>query len=190
MAPDNQATAELAALVAGDGSAAERLMPLVYDELRRIAQSYLRRENAGHTLQATALVNEAFLKLVEQTRADWKSKAHFLAICAQAMRRILVDHARTRKRVKRGGGRGRVTVTDNLVLAPTSDVDVLDVEEALQKLAALNERHARIVELRFFAGLDVAEVAEVLGVSKRTVEGDWTLLKAWLRKELQPAVDA
>ncbi|RKY18605.1 MAG: RNA polymerase subunit sigma-70 [Planctomycetota bacterium] len=186
MSPEPQATQYLDELVQGDGSAAERLMPLVYTELQRIAGHYLRRENKGHTLQPTALVHEAFLKIVDQTRVDWKGRAHFLAVCAQAMRRILVDHARTRNRKKRGGGRARVTLDEHLTFSLDREDDVLAVDEALDKLTELNERHARVVELRFFAGLDVAEVAEVLGVSKRTVEADWTLVKAWLRREFSP----
>jgi RNA polymerase sigma-70 factor (ECF subfamily) len=184
--PDAQVTQCVDELVAGDGSAAERLLPLVYTELQRIAAHYLRRESPAHTLQPTALVHEAFLKIVDQSRVDWKGRAHFLAVSAQAMRRLLVDHARTKGRKKRGGGRHRVTLDDHLMLALDREEDVLAVDDLLIKLAALNERHARVVELRFFAGLEVAEVAEVLGVSKRTVEADWTLVKAWLRKELSP----
>lgn len=182
--PQAEATRTLTELVGGDARAADRLMPLVYDELRRIAAHYLNQENHGHTLQPTALVNEAFLKIVDQTRVDWQGRSHFLAVCAQAMRRILVDHARGRQRLKRGGDRKRISLDERLALSMGNDTDVLDLEEVLEKLAELNERHARIVELRFYAGLDVSSVAEVLGVSKRTVEADWTLVKAWLRKEL------
>ena len=185
-----EATQYLGDILGGDARAADKLMPLVYDELRRIAGHYLNHENKGHTLQPTALVNEAFLKIVDQSRVDWKGRSHFLAVCAQAMRRILVDHARSKGRVKRGGDRQRITLDERLALSMGNNADVLDLEDVLGKLQTLNDRHARIVELRFYAGLDVAGVAEVLGVSKRTVEADWTLIKAWLRKELSPTGDA
>jgi RNA polymerase sigma factor (TIGR02999 family) len=183
--PDQQATTQLLARIeGGDRSAVDQLMPALYDEFRAMAARYLSREGPDHTLQPTALVNEAYLRLVDQTRVSWKGRSHFLAVGAQAMRRILVDHARARGRVKRGGDRQRMELNEGVALSPTREVDVLAVDEALQKLARLDERQASIVELRFFAGLDVAEVAEVLGVSKRTVEGDWTHVRAWLRREL------
>ena len=163
---------------------AARLMPLVYDDLRALAASHLRREAPGHTLQPTALVNEAFLKLVDQTRVDWKGKTHFFAVGAEIMRRILVDHARGKNRQKRGGDRQRIALHDDLKLTPQSDEDLLAVDDAIEKLADRDPRQAKIVELRFFGGLTVAEVAEVLGVSKRTVEAEWTMIRAWLRREL------
>lgn len=169
---------------AGDSSAASKLMPLVYDEFRALAERYLQHERKNHTLQPTALVNEAYLKLMDQTRVEWKNRAHFFAVGAQIMRRILVDHARRRSRLKHGGARARVTLDEAVALSPQRDEDVLSLHEALEKLAALDERQARVVELRFFAGLSVEEVAEVLSVSKRTVEGDWTMARAWLAREL------
>lgn len=168
----------------GQKKAAEELMPLVYTEFQRLARKQLSGEAEGHTLQPTALVNEVYLKLIQQDRVDWKGKTHFFAIGAQAMRRILIDHARKRNRIKRGGDRARVEFDADLALSPGKDEDLLALEEALEKLEKLDERQARIVELRFFGGLNVAEVAEVLGVSKRTVESDWTMVRAWLRREL------
>ena len=168
----------------GQKKAAEELMPLVYTEFQRLARKQLSGEAEGHTLQPTALVNEVYLKLIQQDRVDWKGKTHFFAIGAQAMRRILIDHARKRNRIKRGGDRARVEFDADLALSPGKDEDLLALEDALEKLEKLDERQARIVELRFFGGLTVAEVAEVLGVSKRTVESDWTMVRAWLRREL------
>lgn len=172
--------------VPSEASSAE-LMPLVYPELRRLAYHYLQRERPDHTLQPTALVHEAFLKLVDQTRVQWKGRSHFFAVGAQAMRRLLVDHARGAGRAKRGGEARRVTlgaaaaVMDREDLAPA---ELLALHEALEKLAELDARQARIVELRFFSGLKVAEIASLLGISARTVEGDWTHARAWLRREL------
>ena len=179
-----QTTRILSRIDEGDAGAAEELVPYLYDELRGLAAAFLRRENPAHTLQPTALVHEAFLRLVDQTRVQWKGRTHFLAIAARTMRRILVDHARGRLREKRGGDRVRVTLQAELALSPDRDEDVLALHEALEKLHQLDERQARIVELRFFGGLNVAEVAEVLGVSKRTVENDWTMVRAWLKREL------
>lgn len=163
---------------------AEELIPLVYDELRNLARSYLDRESSGHTLQPTALVNEAFLRLVDQKRIQWQGRTHFFATGAQMMRRILVDHARSKSRQKRGGGRKRIQLMDDMHVSRRRDEDVLVVDELLEQLAQLDERQARIVEMRFFGGLTVQEVAEVLGLSKRTVESEWTMIRAWLRKEL------
>ena len=169
--------------------AVRQLMPLVYDELRALAEKQLRSENAGHTLQPTALVHEVFMRLVEQSRVNWKGRAHFLAVSAQAMRRILVDHARTRGRVKRGGDWRRVVLDDQLAPPSLREVDSVALNDALETLATLDEQQARIVELRFFGGMSVAEVAHVLGVSKRKIEGDWTHAKAWLRAVLSPEAD-
>lgn len=177
-------SAVLAEIVAGKDDATERLMPLVYDEMRRIAQRLLRHENPGHTLQPTALVNEAFLRLAGKNSIDWQGKTHFFAIGAKVMRRILVDHARGKKTQKRGGEQCRIPLSDELCVSSRNDEDVLAVEEALQKLEDLDQRQAQVVELRFFGGLTVEEVAEALGVSKRTVESDWTMVRAWLRREL------
>jgi RNA polymerase sigma factor (TIGR02999 family) len=171
----------------GDNRAADKLLPLVYDEFRALARHYLAQERANHTLQPTALVHEAYMKLVDQTRVDWQGRSHFFAVAAQAMRRILVDHARSRQRDKRGGGRARVILDDDVALSPQKDEDVLALDESLQRLAKLDPRQAKVVELRFFGGMSVEEVAQALGVSKRTVEGDWTFARAWLSRELRGA---
>lgn len=168
----------------GRHAAADQLMPLVYDRLRLLAQKLLRHESAAHTLQPTALVNEAYMRMVGQNQVDWQGKTHFFAIGAKMMRRILVDHARRKMSKKRGGGMHRIALADDLCVSNRNDEDVLAIEEALEKLAQLDPRQAQIVELRFYGGLTVEEVAEVLGVSKRTVEADWTMLRAWLRREL------
>lgn len=169
---------------AGDSTAVNRLMPLVYDELRSLARRYMNRESAGHTLQPTALVNEAYLKLVNQDKVDWHGRTHFFAVGATTMRRILVDHARRRGRQKHGGGFKRVTLDESLAVSPGKDEDILAVDDALERLEEIDPQQAKIVELRFFGGLKVDEVAEVLGVSKRKVEAEWTVIRAWLRREL------
>lgn len=179
-----QTTEILQALSAGDEHAAEQLAPMVYDELRQLAAAYLKREPPGHTLQPTALVNEAFMKLVDQTRVDWQGRAHFIAVGAQMMRRILVDHARGKQRQKRGGGWRRVFLQEPLTLSPERDEDVVALDDALQKLEKLHPRQARMIELRFFGGLTVEECARVLDVSERTIRNDWRTAKAWLRREL------
>ena len=162
----------------------EKLMPYVYDELRALAGKYLGGERKNRTLQPTALVHELFLKLVDQSRVDWKGRTHFLAAGAAAMRRILIDHARTRKRAKRGGGWRRVVLEPAMAVTETDDVDGDSLHAAIEELAHVDADEARIVELRFFGGLSMKEVAGVLGVSKRKVEGDWTHAKAWLRTRL------
>ena len=144
----------------------------------------MQREAAGHTLQPTELVHEAFLKLVDKTLVDWCGRTHFYAVGAQAMRRILVDHARRKKAAKRGGRAPKISLTADQPLTLNSSEDVIAVDEALTRLATVNERHARVVELRFFGGLKVDEVAEAMNVAKRTVEADWTVARAWLRREL------
>ena len=174
----------LEAIDQGEGSAVESLLGLLYEELRALAASYLRREGREHTLQPTALVHEAFLKLVDQRRVNWRGRTHFLAVGAQAMRRVLVDHARSKKRHKRGGGLKQIALPQEIALSPNREEDLLAVDEVLTKLAAVDARQARIVELRFFGGLTVQEIAEHLGVSKRTVESEWTMVRAWLRREL------
>ena len=180
----------------GAEPAAERLMAAVYDEMRGLARGYLKRERSDHTLQPTALVHEAYLRLADQNRLSWRGRTHFFAVGAQIMRRLLVDHARRRGRVKRGGDWLRVTLDHYAspgqgvapLLGRELDRDeLLALDQALEKLAGLDPRQARIVELRFFAGLEVAEVAEVLQVSKRTVEGHWTHARAWLKRELAAA---
>jgi RNA polymerase sigma factor (TIGR02999 family) len=172
-------------LNSGRAGAIDDLIPLVYDELRRIATRHMRHEGEGHTLEPTALVNEAYLRLVDQTRTEWEGHTHFLCVASTAMRRVLVDHARGRLRKKRGAELRRVDMDDVLEHAAASDLDVLELHLALERLAALDERQARVVELRFFGGLNVDEVAAALGVSRRTVEGEWTHAKAWLGHELR-----
>jgi RNA polymerase sigma factor (TIGR02999 family) len=168
---------------AGDGAAFDRLMPLVYDELRSIARSHLRRERSGHTLQPTALAHEAYLKLLRHPGIDWQSRAHFLAMAALEMRRILVGHARRRRAAKRGGADALLPLGDDLAHA-TATLDLVDLDDALQALAVLDPRQGRVVELRFFGGLTVEETAEVLDVSPATVKLDWSLARAFLRREL------
>jgi RNA polymerase sigma factor (TIGR02999 family) len=174
----------LTAASAGDRKALDELLSSVYEELRRRAASMMGRERGEHTLQPTALVHEAFLRLVEVERIDWKGRAHFFAVASQMMRRILVDHARTRLADKRGGGATRVAIDEILGLTAERDADVLMIDEALEKLAAQSPRHADIVSMRFFGGLSVEEVAAVLGTPRRTLEAEWTMIRAWLRREL------
>lgn len=170
----------------GDQAALERLMPLVYSELRRLASNYLRRERAEHTLQPTALVNEAYLKLVDQRNAKWQNRAHFFGISAQLMRRILVDHARQRQAAKRGGSeQQRLSITSIEALAKQPTVDLLALNEALDELAKMDPQQSKIVELKFFGGLSIEETAEVIGVSHATVERDWKMARAWLRRQLE-----
>jgi RNA polymerase sigma factor (TIGR02999 family) len=168
----------------GDPEALNRLMPLVYDELRRLASSYLRREYRYQTLQTSALVHEAYLRLVEQTRTDWKNRAHFFGVAAQLMRRILVDHARVHQADKRGGGAPKFSLHDEMGKVAERDVDLLALDEALGRLAAMDRRQGRIVEMRYFSGLSIDETAEALGVSGATVEREWRTAKAWLYNEL------
>lgn len=166
------------------GRLARDLLPLVYDELRDLAAKYLRTERKNHTLQPTALVHEAFMRLVDQSRVNWQGRTHFFAVGAQAMRRILIDHARARGRGKRGGDWQRVVLSGLKAEESLDEVDSITLHDALETLASLDEQQARIVELRFFGGLTVEEVAKVMGVSKRKIEGDWTHAKAWLRNQL------
>lgn len=169
----------------GDQAALEQLMPLVYSELRRLAGNYLRRERAEHTLQPTALVNEAYLKLIDQRNAKWQNRAHFFGISAQLMRRILVDHARQHHAVKRGGsGQQRVSITTVEKLAKEPEIDLLALNEALDELARLDPQQSQIVELKFFGGLLIEEIAEVMGIGHATVERDWKMARAWLRRQL------
>ena len=189
--PNQDITTLLNALMAQPdrGKVVDQLFPLVYDDLHNLAQKYFRGERPNHTLQPTALVHEAYLKLIDQTRVDWQSRAHFLAICARVMRRILVDHARTRQRIRRGGGMKMVALDSEVIPGDMADNELLELHEAMERLAALDDRQAQVVEMRFFGGLTVDEIAHVLGVSKRTVEGDWTHAKAWLKSqfEIDPA---
>ncbi len=168
----------------GDKEALDKLMPVVYDELRRQAARYLRREQAGHTLQTTALIHEAYVRLVDQRNVQWQNRAHFFGIAAQMMRRILVDHARTKKRAKRGGSDVKVSLADATIPVKERDLDVVALDEALTRLAAIDEQQSRVVELRFFSGLTVEETAEVMGISPATVKRDWSMAKAWLHREL------
>lgn len=173
----------LEAWSAGNEEALEELMPLVHSELRSIAAGQLRRERASHTLQATALVNEAFLRLVDQHRVQWRSRSQFFGVAATAMRRILVDHARKRRAQKRGGDPQRVPL-DQVEISVEPDVDLLDLDDALTRLAALDPRQARVVELRFFAGCTMEEIADVLHISKSTAKRQWRLARVWLRADL------
>jgi RNA polymerase sigma-70 factor (ECF subfamily) len=168
----------------GDEQAFTALMPLVYGELRRLASRRLGRERAGHTLQTTALVHEAYLRLVDQKEANWRNRAHFFAVAAQMMRRILVDYARSRNFAKRGGGAKQVSLDEAMIVSDERAADVVALDEALDALARFDERKSRMVELRFFGGLSIEETAEVLGVSPGTVMRDWTLAKAWLQREI------
>ena len=169
----------------GDDGALEQLTPLVEAELRRLARGYMRRERPGHTLQTTALVNEAFLRLTDARRVRWQDRAHFLGISARLMRRVLVDHARSLGYRKRGGGAQRVTLNEGLVTSTETPVDVVALDGALEALAAVDIRKSRVIELRFFGGLSVEETAVVLHVSPDTVKRDWRLAKLWLLRELE-----
>jgi len=179
-----QVTQALNKAAGGDRNAVEQLMPLVYDELRALAASALRRERANHTLQPTALVNEAFLRLIDQTHAAYNSKTHFFAVGAQMIRRVLVDHARKHLADKRGGGADRLTLSGIEAQESDHQIDLLALDDAMMKLAKLDERQARVVELRYFGGLGVDETARMLDVSPRTVDDDWRMAKAWLKREL------
>lgn len=172
----------------GKQEALDALLPFVYEELRRQASRYLRRERAGHTLQTTALIHEAYLKLIDQRTVNWQNRAHFFGIAAQAMRRILVDYARGRHRAKRGGiGEDLPLEEAALVVSEERSVDLVVLDEALTRLAEFDERQARIVELRYFSGLSIEETAEVLRISPATVKSDWNVAKAWLRHEITRA---
>ncbi|HKF54849.1 MAG TPA: sigma-70 family RNA polymerase sigma factor [Blastocatellia bacterium] len=179
-----QVTENLALWRNGDPEALNRLMPLVYNELRRLASSFLRREYRYQTLQTTALVHEAYLRLVDQTHTDWKDRAHFFGIAAQLMRRILVDHARIHQAGKRGGGARAVSLDENMALVVERDVDLLALDQALDRLAAMDPRQTKIVEMRYFAGLSIEETAEALGISHATVEREWHVAKAWLYNQI------
>jgi len=182
--PADEVERLLARAGAGDERAMAELMPFVYDELRRIAGRYMRRERPGQTIQATALVHEAYMRLLRDRAKDWRTRAHFVGIAANAMRQILVERARARGAAKRGGGGERVTVDEGALAGPTPPVDVEALDEALDRLAALDARQARIVELRFFGGLTVEEAADVVGISPATLKRDWSVARAWLKREL------
>jgi RNA polymerase sigma factor (TIGR02999 family) len=174
----------------GNRDALDDLMPLVYDELKMIAVRRMRAERADHTLQPTALVNEAFLRLVDQTRVQWRGRAHFCAVAANMMRRILVDHARRRAAAKRGADGHKLALNDDIgVTGEPSPVDLVALDDLLEQLAELNQRHARVIELRFFAGMGIDETAHVLGVSPGTVKNDWRAARAWLMSRLREETD-
>jgi RNA polymerase sigma factor (TIGR02999 family) len=168
----------------GDDTAANRIFELTYDELRRLAGSLLKKERADHTLQPTALVHEAYCRLVDQSRVGWQNRAHFFGVAARAMRQILVDHARRRAAQKRAGGRQLVTLDEELCPGPISETEVIDLDEALGRLGEMDERMGRIVELRVFGGMAEREVAHVLGISRRTVQYDWRVARLWLAREM------
>jgi len=179
-----EVTVLLNKLASGDQEAAAQLVPLVYDELRRLAVRRLRHERSDHTLQATALVHEAYLKLAEQRNAKWQNRAQFFAIASQIMRRILVDYARTRQRIRRGGKQQRVALDDVVLVSPERTGEVLAVNESLSKLEKLDPRQSRIVELRYFGGLTIEEIADVVGVASKTVTRELNVAKAWLYGDL------
>ncbi len=185
MTQSGQITTLLREWSAGNREALDKLLPLVHAELRRQAKRYLRRERAGHTLQTSALIHEAYLKLIEQRDVEWESRTHFFAISAQLMRRILVDHARTRDALKRGGENLKLSLeAAMLVVVNEKNVDLIALDEALTKLAEIDEQQVRLVELRFFSGLSMAEAAGVLKISRATATRDWAMAKAWLHREL------
>lgn len=174
----------------GDAAARDQLMPLVYEELHRLAHRYMGRERAGHTLQTSGLVNEAYLRLIDQSQVQWQNRAHFFGIAAQMMRRILVDYARKRSYAKRGGEARHVSLDEGALVSEERAADVVALDDALKGLAEMDLRKSQIVELRFFGGLSIEETAEVLAVSPGTVMRDWTLAKAWLRREMTADVIA
>jgi RNA polymerase sigma-70 factor, ECF subfamily len=186
MVPQEEEVTALLALVAkGDQAAKEQLVPLVYSELKKLARAYMRRERDGHTLQTTALVHEAYLKLVRNQTPNWQGRSHFFGIAAQLMRQILIDHARGRLRDKRGGAPVVLPLNEALVFSPEHSEELVKLDEALVRLAKLDARQSQIVELRFFGGLNVEETAEFLGISPKTVKRDWAVAKAWLHGELR-----
>ena len=168
----------------GDRSALEKLTPLVYNELHRLAKHYMAGERSDHTLQSTALVNEAYLRLIDWENAQWQNRAHFFAVSAQLMRRILVDFGRSRRQVKRGGDASQVSLDEALLVSPDRSTDLVALDDALNALAAIDPRKSQVVELRFFGGLSVEETAEVLKISSRTVQQDWAMAKVWLLREI------
>ncbi|MCA9285240.1 MAG: sigma-70 family RNA polymerase sigma factor [Phycisphaerales bacterium] len=182
--PPHDATAILMDLSAGQAQAADRLLPLVYDELRALASAMMRSERRDHTLEPTALVHEAYMRLVDGSRIEWKGRAHFMAVAAGAIRHVLIDHARRTRAAKRGGGFARVTLSEAAQLGDSLDIDLLDLHDALERLAALNPRQSRIVELRFFGGLTNEEVAAVTSLARSTVAEEWAFARAWLSRQL------
>lgn len=183
--PPADVTVLLAELARGNPEAREKLVPLVYDELKRLARCYMRRERPDHTLQATALVHEAYLKLVRQQAVNWQSRSHFFGVASQLMRRILIDHARGHLREKRGGVREALPLNEAIVFSPERSEELVKLDEALERLSKMDARQGRIVELRFFGGMSVEETAEFLGISPKTVKRDWSVAKAWLYGQLR-----
>ncbi len=173
----------------GDRAAFDALMPLVYDELHQMAHRYMRRERPGHTLQTTALINEAYLRLIDQKRVRWQNRAHFFAVAAQAMRRIVIDHARKQSYAKRGGGIHKISLDEAAVMSEERAADLLALDEALSSLASIDEQQSRVVELRFFGGLKIAETAEVMKLSEDMVKREWGTAKAWLYREMSRSAD-
>ena len=186
-APENQVTQLLADWRNGDGAALDKLMPLVQPELHRLASHYMRREREGHTLQTTALINEAYLRLVDKTHPNWNNSKHFFAVAGQLMRRVMVDHARQRQAQKRGADRVQVTLDETALVSAARADELLALDEALDDLAKLDPRMCQVVEMRYFGGLTIAEVAEVLKVHPNTVKAEWNAAKAWLYAALSEA---
>jgi RNA polymerase sigma-70 factor, ECF subfamily len=187
--PPQDVTVLLGEVAQGDQQAVSKLMPLVYSELRRLAGRYMNRERSEHTLQPTALVHEAYLKLVQNPPVEWQNRAHFFGIAAQLMRQILIDYARGHGREKRGGGQQVLPLEGAIVFSPEKSTELLRIDESLQRLTKLDPRQARIVELRFFGGLTVEETAQVMGVSPKTVKREWSMAKAWLHGDLKRGYD-
>ena len=185
----DQVTQLLARWRDGDPAALNTLIPLVEADLRRLARAFMRRERAEHTLQTTALVNEAYIRLVDQRSASWQNRAHFFAVAATIMRRVLVDHAKTRLRGKRGGAAIKIPLDEAKTLAEERSVELVTLDEALNRLAEVDTRKIKVVEMRFFGGMSVGEIAEVLGISPNTVMRDWNLAKAWLQREMAGIAD-
>src|SRR5262249_4233920 len=183
----NDVTELLVAWTNGNQAARDQLMSVVYDELHRLARRYMSRESPGHTLQTSALLNEAFLRLVDQKDVQWQNRAHFFGIAAQMMRRILVDYARSRNYAKRGGGAHALSLDEALMVSDARNDQLVNLHEALERLTVFDSRKGQMVELRFFGGLSIEETAEILGVSPGTVMRDWTLAKAWLHREMSSA---
>ena len=183
-ASPNEITGRLIAWREGDAAALEQLIPAVYQELRRMAERYLRSECSGHTLQPTALVHEAYLRLIDQTRVEWQNRAHFFGVAAQMMRRILVDHAKTKQRVKRGGNAVNLSLEEALDYGQDRAAELIALDDALHALATFDSRKSRVVELRYFGGLSVEETAQVLEIAPKTVTRDWNMAKAWLNQQL------
>jgi RNA polymerase sigma factor (TIGR02999 family) len=188
--PSQGVTRLLLAWRQGKQDALDQLIPIVYEELRQQAHRYLQREQRGHSLQTTALINETYLRLLDCNKIGWKNRAHFFAITAQMMRRILVDYARSRRSQKRGGGLEKTTLDEKLTFSTARNSDLVALDDALNALALIDERRSRVVELRFFGGLSIEETAEVLGVCPDTVVRDWRLAKVWLAREVKKSVEA